>query len=384
MNVLLSAKGAAAFDDMKAYVTWVRAAQGKKDPNGIDTLGEPKFYTSGDVYDKPWGRPQNDGPALRAIALINFAAAYNNETYTRETLYSTSLNGTDMGPIKRDLEYVSHHWTDKSFDLWEEVKGHHFFTLMVQRKALILGADLARDLNDTGAATFYNSQVDGISKMIRTFWDGSSMVKTTFDCEAGCENLDGKENNLDSAQHLGALYGGTEGFFSATSDEILSTVEQMQQVMKDSYGINGEDSKKGFSGTTIGRYYPDHYTGTSTDASFKGQPWFLTSAALAEVYYRTAGMVQDAGAVKVNQVTQAFYERVGIQGDTNNSDAFDKLVAYGDGIMKRLRYHIGCDAGYFHVGEQFDAEYGTQKGANDLTWSYGTLISAMGARDAIH
>ena len=78
--------------------------------------------------------------------------------------------------------------------------------------------------------------------------------------------------------------------------------------MKGPCGINGEDSKKGPSGTPIGRYYPGHYPGTSTDTamSFKGQPWFLTSAALAEVYYRAAGMVQDAGAAKVNQVTQAF------------------------------------------------------------------------------
>jgi glucoamylase len=37
----------------------------------------------------------------------------------------------------------------------EEISGDHFFTKMVQRKALILGAALANELNDPGAGQFY-------------------------------------------------------------------------------------------------------------------------------------------------------------------------------------------------------------------------------------
>lgn len=35
-----------------------------------DGLGEPKFYTNLTRYDGTWGRPQRDGPALRAIAFM--------------------------------------------------------------------------------------------------------------------------------------------------------------------------------------------------------------------------------------------------------------------------------------------------------------------------
>jgi glucoamylase len=35
-------------------------------------LGEPKFNVDLTAFTGAWGRPQRDGPALRAIALIDF------------------------------------------------------------------------------------------------------------------------------------------------------------------------------------------------------------------------------------------------------------------------------------------------------------------------
>src|SRR5688500_16671266 len=32
----------------------------------LDFLGEPKFQADGSAFNDPWGRPQNDGPAIRA------------------------------------------------------------------------------------------------------------------------------------------------------------------------------------------------------------------------------------------------------------------------------------------------------------------------------
>jgi hypothetical protein len=39
----------------------------------VVTLGEPKFNTNLSIYKKPWGRPHNDGPALRAMAMIKLS-----------------------------------------------------------------------------------------------------------------------------------------------------------------------------------------------------------------------------------------------------------------------------------------------------------------------
>ena len=38
--------------------------------NTLTGLGEPKINIDGTPYNEPWGRPQNDGPALRCINLI--------------------------------------------------------------------------------------------------------------------------------------------------------------------------------------------------------------------------------------------------------------------------------------------------------------------------
>jgi len=38
----------------------------------ITGIGEPKFNINCTPYNKPWGRPQNDGPALRSIGLFKF------------------------------------------------------------------------------------------------------------------------------------------------------------------------------------------------------------------------------------------------------------------------------------------------------------------------
>src|SRR5262249_22926110 len=39
----------------------------------LEGLGEPIFEVNGQPFSGEWGRPQNDGPALRALALIDWA-----------------------------------------------------------------------------------------------------------------------------------------------------------------------------------------------------------------------------------------------------------------------------------------------------------------------
>jgi glucoamylase len=127
MHVLQRKGGMAQYSaQILAYIQWVTKVQQDSDPNNMDTEGEPKYYLSGQVYDQPWCRPQNDGPALRAIALIAIAnelltmPAYG-KAWVQQHLYDETLS--NPLPIKRDLEFVSHHWTDDCCDPWEEISG---------------------------------------------------------------------------------------------------------------------------------------------------------------------------------------------------------------------------------------------------------------------
>lgn len=73
-----------------------------------DGLGEPKFYTNITPFDGPWGRPQRDGPALRATTFMNLAPVLFN------------LNETDIflkiywPLILNDLNYVGQYWNQAS------------------------------------------------------------------------------------------------------------------------------------------------------------------------------------------------------------------------------------------------------------------------------
>ncbi len=73
--------------------------------------GEPKYEVNGEVYKAPWGRVQNDGPALRASAIMRFVGVYlakgGNKERVRE-LYDSRMPTDSV--IKTDLEYVAHHW----------------------------------------------------------------------------------------------------------------------------------------------------------------------------------------------------------------------------------------------------------------------------------
>lgn len=67
-------------------------------------LGEPKFNIDESAFTGSWGRPQRDGPALRATAIITYAnwlLDNSNSTYVTQTLWPI---------IKLDLDYVQNNW----------------------------------------------------------------------------------------------------------------------------------------------------------------------------------------------------------------------------------------------------------------------------------
>lgn len=61
---------------IREYVSSQAAIQGVPNPSGDlndgGGLGEPKFRVNETAFTESWGRPQRDGPALRATAMIAF------------------------------------------------------------------------------------------------------------------------------------------------------------------------------------------------------------------------------------------------------------------------------------------------------------------------
>ena len=336
------------------YVSWTEKVQHQDDPNFMqDILGEPKFYVNGYPYDQPWGRPQNDGPALRAMVLIKFANQLlnaNEREYVKEHLYHGGMDSLTMGAIKMDLEYIAHHWQEPSFELWEEVYGHHFFTAIVQKKALIDGAILAHRLNDEGAAAYYAEQANQITAHLKQYVDvANTVIQASLPMHGGPQ----KTLELDSSVILGVLLTEQErGLFSVNSQLVKNTIKQLHQQFNAMFPINNHNS----GAILFGRYPGDTYDGYNTESV--GNPWFILTAAIAEYYFSLAQHVA-----------------------THSTDKtlVKKYLALGDGYLKLIKKY----APTMQLSEQINLYSGAQQGAQSLTWSYVAVLRAIHLREKI-
>ena len=304
--------------------------------------GEPKFFVDGRGYDGGWCRPQNDGPALRAISLMRAAdllTANGKSNYVRRAMYDAKIPTNST--IKADLEFVAHHWREWNCDLWEEVKGDHFYTRMVQRKALLHGADFARRQGDPGAADFYLQQAKQVEAEILRHWDPARGYFV-----ATLNQFDGvaKTSQMDASVILAILHGHTEdGFLDFLDSRVIQTVQVIIDRNRVLYPIN---QRAGVPGVAIGRYPEDSFAGHN--------PWFLTTAALAQFSAKAALRALE-------------------QGDRVKSQVFIRTT---EDSLARIRYHEGADGA---IDEQMNGETGYMTSAPDLTWSHAETLEAIWA-----
>jgi glucoamylase len=341
----------------KDYVGLERIHQSK---SKIADQGEPKFYTTTEPFQGPWGRPQNDGPAIRALANIKFAELLlQRSSPAISELYKSELPATT--PIKIDLEYVSHQWKNPDFDLWEEVHGAHFFTRVVQLNSLEKGAALAKTLGDADAAKWYHSQAELIQRSMNKFWDAKKdYVVATVD-QVGGRNE--KVSQMDASVILGSFFRPLKTDFSITDPKILKTFFKITETFQKLYSINQVSDQTLISNTTwpalgvaIGRYPEDVYYG--------GHPWYLLTSTFAEFCYRQA--------VAIKQKKQGFVKMPNGLPWIKNNKAED-WKSLGDQFLARVLYHAGPQG---ELAEQFDRKNGRPLSAVHLSWSYSAYLSA--------
>ncbi|KAI9184390.1 hypothetical protein H9P43_003443 [Blastocladiella emersonii ATCC 22665] len=350
------------------------------DPMG---LGEPKYEVDGTPFLGDWGRPQLDGPALRASALMRFAQEYlrrgGSLATVRDLLYAPALPAKTA--VKADLEVVSHNLGVPNFDLWEEVQGQHFYTTLVQRRSLLTGAAFARFFNDTGAADWYQQQATPLAPVLAGFWDGArKYIGATRDRTGG---LDYKASNLDIAVVLGALHAhgdATDGFYAPDADQVLATLLALKDAHRAAFPINTR--YRADLPPALGRYTEDRY--------YAGNPWFLTTLAAAETQYRVVARASAQNSLTVTPVSLPFFQDLvagtGVtvavgpvaKGTPQFTALTQALVRAADGFMQRVRVHSGAGG---RMDEQIDRYTGFMLSATDLTWNYAAFLTAAAARE---
>jgi glucoamylase len=299
-------------------------------------------------------------------------------------LYNSKLPAQSV--IKADLEYVAKYWSRDGFDLWEEVQGLHYFTAAVQLRALREGVDLAIAFNDLGAASYYEDQAKELEKLTQKFWDESKnhMVET----------LDSQRSGLDCALLLGALHGnptGKVGGFTPYSDEVLVSLLEFVKDQRSRFPINSIPQDTGeiddLAGVGVGRYPEDVYNGYGTSAN-GGNPWFLCTASVAEVLFRTASHLQISQKLTVTERGSPFWAALShadklkpgftyLADDPLFNIAVKRLQDLADEYLEVIRTHSSAQG---QLSEQFDRYTGYERGAGDLTWSYGAFLDAIAAR----
>ncbi|KAG9696846.1 glucoamylase precursor, partial [Aureobasidium melanogenum] len=355
-------------------------------------LGEPKFYLNNTAFTGPWGRPQNDGPATAAITLMEFANDYMKKggslSSVRDRIYNSTSNPQEA-PVLKDLLFVASNWSSPSFDLWEEEESTHFYTRLVQRRALVMGVKFATMLGDAATSTTLSSAATQLTATLDQFW---SPNRKLILYEYG-PVLHGKSSFIDIAVILGVIheYAG-DGVYSYTNDRVLASALKISTSFLDVYPIANatKDSNDLPLGIPIGRYPEDVYNGVGTSPN-GGNPWYLTTATMAQYLYSVASEYQTAGSLTVNNITAPFFAyyapAAGLKLSktySSNTKEFASMIAslkgWGDAYIRRIKYHTPAGG---NMSEEFNRNNGIAQGAADLTWSYASLLTAAFARAAL-
>ncbi|KAJ5660218.1 Glycoside hydrolase family 13 [Penicillium longicatenatum] len=327
-------------------------------------LGEPKFNVDSTAFTGDWGRPQRDGPALRATALI----AYGKHLVSAG---KESLVTSNIWPIvQNDLNYVAQYWNQTGFDLWEEIQGSSFFTIAAQHRALVEGSAFAQSLGQS--CTGCDSQAPQVLCFLQDFWNGSSVVSNL--ANDGRSGLDAN-SLISSIQTFDPEAACDDMTFQPCSARALSNHKLVVDSFRSIYTINS--GKSAGEAVAIGRYAEDTYQG--------GNPWYLATLAAAEQLYDALYQWNKQGSMAVTQTSLPFFQALVSSAATgsysSSSSTYSSLTSavktYADGFVSIVQQYTPSNGS---LAEQFTRDSGVPTSAGDLTWSYAAFLTAEDRR----
>ncbi|CAN8099723.1 unnamed protein product [Discula destructiva] len=350
----------------QAVLQTVTNPSGTLMPSGLG-LAEPKFNVDGSRFNPMWGRPQRDGPSLRAIALIDYSWALIAEGQTDKVK-------TEIWPIiQNDLSYAGEHWNSTTWDLWEEVLGSSFFTTQSHYRALAEGGVLAAELGETCTGC---DLAPNVLCMLQSFWNGDYLIaNTNLKWENG-------RTGIDANTILGpiAVFDVKATCDSPTIQPCHSKSLANFKVYVDAfrnethYPINAGIDEA--SGVALGRYTEDTY--------FGGNPWYLITTGAAEFLYDCVAAWIEQRELTIDSTSLPFFKElypdaaIGTYPDTNSTDSvFQQIylatMTYADSFVSIVQKYTPADGS---LSEQFNRTHpGNPISAAKLTWSFSAFVT---------
>ena len=297
-----------------------------------------------------WARPQNDGPALQVLTLTRWR---NAQLEVDDTLQA-AMHELVIG----DLDFIQAHATERSFDIWEEESGCHYYTKLVQAEALVRGAEWLAEKGEARRAATCRSAADAFISNLAAYWSaGDGYYRSRTGVVGGVP-----EKTLDIAVILGVLHAGrAKQAHSVLDPKAQATLTALEDLFDAEYPINQQRPAE--RGPAMGRYGKDAYYG--------GNPWYLATLAAAEFYFRMAIALRSGAGMPVTSENARFRERLG--GESPAQAAFMR----GDLFMRTVQAYTPRSG---DLSEQFDRVTGAQTSAKHLAWSYAAFITAAASR----
>ena len=349
--------------DLAVYVRNARALENL--PSDAP-FSEVRFNPDGTLDVLEWSRPQYDGPALRARALLKWLSAGALEREARDA--AEDLLGAD-------LDFTLRHYADPCFDIWEEQLGLHYYNRLLALNVLEQGVDWWTTKGDARKAEACRAAVRDIIAVLDDHWsDRLGYPVKCLDCVS--ERM---PDELDAVVLLGIVHcGRTDGPHSLVDPRIHETLAKLEDLFASELPVNSGLAKQN-AGPLLGRFKDDGY--------FGGGAFLMTTFAACEFYWLLSHLVAGGTNLAIATTNRRFLRRSGLalpasRVGTTTTDSERTVLAEGlrqrgDSIMHAVR---ACTPASGILPEQFDRETGAPASARNLTWSYAAFITAYYAR----
>jgi glucoamylase len=308
------------------FQRFLRTNEDLSQAHGEAVAGETRVNPDGSLDISGWPRPQNDGPALRALSVFG---------WLQNDRLDSEIKDAAGALLRADLEFTLKHWREPCFDIWEEEKGLHYYTLRVAAAALEAGAVWYEQQGQADASMPCRSGAKSILSLLDGYWLDDERFYRSRVLDSGARSL----KELDIALILAAIHARGSGETHSVYDPRMhATLERLEALFDGAYPIN---RNRGNRAPAMGRYAGDVY--------YSGGAYYFSTLAAAEFCFRAAARAPAAQA----------------------------LIEHGDAFLETVRAYTPPSG---EMSEQFDQLTGAQRSAQQLAWSYAAFITCSHAR----
>lgn len=334
---------------------------------GDTVLGEGRYNPDGSLDLFKWSRPQNDGPALRALAVMRFFAL--------DTFRARSGDAA-MTLLRYDLDYTLSHLRAPCYDLWEENMGFHYHTRLVQQAALDAGARVLVAVGDSERAIACDAAASELLIELDRHFDPQNGVYRGRLVERGANAPIPRQ--LDIAVVLATIHAGRRaGAHSVVDPKMLATLFALERLFDEGYPIN--HARPVDCAPALGRYRGDNY--------FSGGAYYFSTLGAAQFCFLITLAAAEGEEVLVTEGSRPPLAELlqtpedSLPMSTLAENLRGPLAAAalrrGDMYLATVRRFTPASR---ELAEQFSQRDGAPASAANLAWSYACFVTAFAAR----